>query len=217
MEQSRIVAAVTGLLTATALVASPAASVASPPSPARSAALTNLAHLDFLTDTVTPLPQPGHTTYRLDREPAVGVLWVYANHLPTGGYQRTGGGTYDPATNRYGQGSYDADDVSRAAVVYLRHWARSGDRHSRDEAYQLLRGLTYLQTASLVGVRNAAVQAGRQLRVTRPQPIVRRVLDVTGLLGVLTGPVDQPQPLPTRSEYPSGTGPCPRPSQRRPA
>jgi hypothetical protein len=148
MEKLRIVAAVTGLLTAVALVATPATSVASPPGPARPATLTNLAHLDFLTDTVAPPPQPGHTTYRLDREPAVGVLWVYADHLPAGGYRRTGGGAYDPATNTYGQGSYDADDVSRAAVVYLRHWVRSGDRHSRDQAYQLLRGLTYLQTAT---------------------------------------------------------------------
>src|SRR5690242_6082609 len=89
--------------------------------------LTNLAHLDFLTDTVSPPAQAGHTTYRLGSEPGIGVLWVYANHLPDGGYQRTGGGPYDPAANRYGQGSYDADDISRAAIVYLRHWLRSGD------------------------------------------------------------------------------------------
>jgi hypothetical protein len=36
--------------------------------------------------------------------------------------------------------------VSRAAIVYLRHWQQFGDDHSRDRAYQLLRGLAYLQT-----------------------------------------------------------------------
>ena len=135
------------LLIVTALVASPGTSAAS--TPAREpGALTNLTHLDFLTATVTPASQAGHTTYRLDREPSVGVLWVYADHLADGGYRRTGGGAYDPAANTYGQGSYDADDISRAAIVYMRQWIRTGDRHSRDEAYQLLRGLTYLQTAS---------------------------------------------------------------------
>ena len=110
--------------------------------------LTNLAHLDFLTDTVTPPSQPGHTTYRLDSEPAVGVLWVYANHLDNGTYERTGGGAYDAVHNTYGQGAFDADDLARAAVVYLRHWTQFGDPHSRGAAYQLLRGLTYLQTAT---------------------------------------------------------------------
>jgi hypothetical protein len=149
----RLTAAAVGLLIAASIATAQgataqAAAASSPPGPAASATLTNLAHLDFLTDTITPPPQPGHTTYLLGSQPAVGVLWVYANHLATGGYQRTGGGSYDPVHNTYGQGSYDADDISRAAVVYLRHWTLFGDQHSRDEAYQLLRGLTYLQTAA---------------------------------------------------------------------
>ena len=148
MKQHRILAALTAVSTAALLVSAPATATAARPSPPGSAPLTNLDHLDFLTDTVVPPAQPGHTTYRLDREPAVGVLWVYADDLPEGGFRRVGGGAYDPATNTYGQGAYDADDVSRAAVVYLRHWKQFGDRHSRDQAYQLLRGLTYLQTAS---------------------------------------------------------------------
>ncbi|UQX89067.1 hypothetical protein M6D93_03465 [Jatrophihabitans telluris] len=111
--------------------------------------LTNLAHLDSLTTAVTPPAQAGHTTYRLAQQPAVGELWVYANHSSVdGSYTPVGGGTFDPASNTYAQGAYDADDVSRAAVVYLRHWRQFGDAHSRDEAYQLLRGLTYLQTAT---------------------------------------------------------------------
>lgn len=144
-----LLAAAVSLLTVAALISAPTGSLAAAPtSPTAATALTNLAHLDYLTDTVTPPPQAGHTTYHLPRQPAVGVLWVYANHLPTGGYQRTGGGTYDAAHNTYAQGSYDADDIARAAVVYLRHWTRSADQHSREQAYQLLRGLTYLQTAT---------------------------------------------------------------------
>ena len=118
------------------------------PSGAAPAPLTNLAHLDFLTTRVTPPAQAGHSTYRLASQPSIGELWVYTNHQDDGSYQRVGGGDFDAATNTYGQGAYDADDVSRAAVVYLTHWQQFHDTHSRDEAYQLLRGLTYLQTAT---------------------------------------------------------------------
>lgn len=59
---------------------------------------------------------------------------------------RLGGGTYDPATDTYGQGAYNADDIARAAVVYIRHWRQFGDVHSRHQARELLRGLAYLQT-----------------------------------------------------------------------
>ncbi|MFD0504482.1 hypothetical protein ACFQ0G_19265 [Streptomyces chiangmaiensis] len=110
--------------------------------------LTNLAHLDSLTATVAPPRLPGHETYRQDAMPDLGVLWVYADHLADGTYRPTGGGTYDPASGTYGQGAYDADDIARAAVVYLRHWRADHDEHSRREAYQLLRGLTYLQTST---------------------------------------------------------------------
>src|SRR5215211_3002060 len=110
--------------------------------------LTNLAHLDFLGDRVDPPEQAGHTTWRLASEPEVGVLWTYAERQPDGSYRRVGGGAYDPATNTWGQGAFNADDMTRAAVVYLRHWRQFGDRASREHAYQLLRGVTYLQTAS---------------------------------------------------------------------
>jgi anti-anti-sigma factor len=62
---------------------------------------------------------------------------------------------------------------------------------------------------ALIGVRNAALQAGCQLRITDPQPIVRRVLEVTGLLGILTAPIEQPQRLPARSAHSLGTEPVP--------
>ncbi|GIF20168.1 hypothetical protein BJ973_001925 [Actinoplanes tereljensis] len=109
------------------------------------APLTNLSHLDFLRDRVTPPAQAGHTTYGGS---ALGVLWTYAEPNPDGTYRRIGGGAYDPATDTYGQGAYNADDIARAAVVYLRHWQQTGLVRSRDASRELLRGLTYLQSPS---------------------------------------------------------------------
>jgi hypothetical protein len=136
-----VVAALVGALVVAAPAGLPAASAADEP-------LTNLAHLDFLQDDVTPPAQEGHTTYRLAEEPSIGVLWTYADRNPDGTYRRVGGGPYDAATNTWSQGAFNADDVSRAAVVYLRHWQQSGSVSSRHRAYDLLRGLTYLQTSA---------------------------------------------------------------------
>ncbi|WP_433383786.1 hypothetical protein ACQPZX_22325 [Actinoplanes sp. CA-142083] len=109
------------------------------------APLTNLAHLTFLRDSVTPPAQAGHTTYG----PApIGVLWTYAEPNPDGTYRRIGGGAYDPATDTYGQGAFNGDDIARAAVVYLRHWRQTGSASSRDASYELLRGLAYFQTVT---------------------------------------------------------------------
>jgi hypothetical protein len=119
-----------------------------PVAPAPAGAPVNLSHLDFLRDEVTPPEQPGHTTYRLESEPGIGMLWTYAEPGPDGRFRRLGGGTYDPDTDTYGQGAFNADDVSRAAVVYVRHWNRHRDGHSREAARELLRGLTYLQTTT---------------------------------------------------------------------
>jgi hypothetical protein len=136
-------AVLTVLALAVAVLALPAT-----PAAAGEARLTNLAHLDFLGDRVAPPTQVGHTTYRLAEEQSIGVLWTYAERQPDGSYRRVGGGAYDPATNTWGQGAFNADDMTRAAVVYLRHWRQFGDHASRDHAYQLLRGVTYLQTSS---------------------------------------------------------------------
>jgi hypothetical protein len=133
------------MLATAVAVAAPAQ--AAPAVAAPAAPLTNLAHLDWLRDSVSPPGQTHHTTYRLDRDPAIGVLWTYADRNADGTYRRLGGGQYDPATDTYGQGAFNADDISRAAVVYLRHWRATGSTTSRSAAYQLLRGLTYLQTA----------------------------------------------------------------------
>ena len=159
--------------------ASAARPAAEPPAP-----LTNLAHLDFLTTEVTPPAQPGHTTYQLASQPGVGALWVYANYQPDGSYQRVGGGTYDSAANTYGQGAYDADDMARAAVVYLRHWQQWGDTHSRDEAYALLRGLTYLQT-------DTGTNAGDVVLWMQPD----------GTLNPTPTPPDSPNPSDTGPSY----------------
>ncbi|MCW2848514.1 MAG: hypothetical protein JWR90_2488 [Marmoricola sp.] len=109
--------------------------------------LTNLAHLDFLGDRVAPPAQAGHTTYRLAQHPQVGVLWTYADKRPTG-FERVGGGPYDATTNTYAQGAFNADDLARAAVVYLRDWRQTGHAASRTRAKEMLRGLTYLQTTT---------------------------------------------------------------------
>ena len=118
----------------------------SPPLARAATRLTNLAHLDELTTTVRLRGSAGHSTYRLDAEPDVGLLWVYADVQPDGSYRPVGGGSYDAATDTWGQGAFDADDVARAAVVYLREWRATGSAHARRQAYQQLRGLAYFQT-----------------------------------------------------------------------
>lgn len=121
--------------------------VGSATSPASAAApLTNLAHLDFLGTTVTPPTQANHTTY-LPADP-LRVLWTYADRQDDGHYDLIGGGAYDPATNTWSQGAFNADDVTRAAVVHLRHWQQTGDRRSRAKAFDLLRAVAYFQTAT---------------------------------------------------------------------
>ena len=140
--RSTVVAAVLAMLAAL-VVALPTATPATAATP-----LTNLAHLDFLQADVAPPAQDGHTTYRLAEEPSIGVLWTYADRQPDGTYNRVGGGTLDPAANTWGQGAFNQDDITRAAVVYLRHWQQTGSTTSRQRAYELLRGVTYLQTAT---------------------------------------------------------------------
>ena len=139
------VGAIAALTAVSGLVAPPTGLAASPARTAPSP-LTNLAHIDWLGAEVAPPTQDGHSTYRLAEEPAIGVLWTYADRQSDGSYRRIGGGAYDPVTDTWGQGAFNADDISRAAVVYVRHWQATGAESSRRTAYQLLRGLTYLQT-----------------------------------------------------------------------
>ncbi len=145
MNVRRTLAVLAGL--AVALVGVPTGQTGPAVAADTSPVLTNLDHLDWLGDTVAPPTQLDHTTYALAEDPEVGVLWTYAEPR-NGVLTRVGGGAYDPDTDTYGQGAFNADDVARAAVVYLRHWEQTGSDTSRDRAYQLLRGLTYLQTSS---------------------------------------------------------------------
>lgn len=148
------------------------------------AALTNLSHLDFLRARVAVTATAAHTTYRLAAEPTVGVLWTYAEPTGDGSYRRLGGGTYDPATDTYGQGAYNADDIARAAVVYLRHWRLTGRTTSRAAARGLLRGLTYLQTV-------AGPNAGNVVLWMQPD----------GTLNPSAIPVEQPDPSDSDDSY----------------
>ncbi|WP_426623702.1 hypothetical protein ACPPVW_13935 [Leifsonia sp. McL0607] len=148
MKRNRLLAAATGALLAAAAVVPAGAATASaaPAAPT----LTNLAHLDFLLDDVPLLPGvAGHSTYNQSAEPTARAPWVYANRNADGSFTRVGGG---PITNAakgwYAQGTFDADDISRAAVVYLRDWKQNGTTSSRASAYELLRELTYLQVDS---------------------------------------------------------------------
>jgi anti-anti-sigma factor len=93
----------------------------------------------------------------------------------------------------------------------------------RDEAPTMLgvdlAGVTFLDCAgisALVAVHNAAVRTGRQMRVTHTQPIVRRVLDLTGLHDVFTAPIDRPQPVGRDLNAQPGSGSVPTAVARLP-
>jgi anti-anti-sigma factor len=67
--------------------------------------------------------------------------------------------------------------------------------------YVDLAAVTFLDCAgirAIVAVHADAVQANCQLRVTHPHPNVHRVLELTGLLDVLTAPIGR-EPLPTET------------------
>ncbi|MDJ0323961.1 hypothetical protein QMG61_09325 [Cryobacterium sp. PH31-AA6] len=146
--------ALTAAVSMLLLGAGTAAAAASPPTSlahggtAASAPLTNLGHLNFLLDTVPLTAVEGHTTYDIDVTPTAQAPWTYADKKADGSYGRVGGGSLDPATGHWSQGAYNADDIARTAVVYLRHWQQTGDTASREHAVQTLRALTYLQTST---------------------------------------------------------------------
>ncbi|MCM3778739.1 hypothetical protein [Microbacterium hydrocarbonoxydans] len=110
--------------------------------------LTNLAHLRFLLAEVPVAASATHTTFGIESDPRVRAPWTYAESDGAGGYRPVGGGTRDAVTGYWTQGAYNADDIARAAVVFLRDWKASGDVQSRDEARDVLRSLAFLQTVS---------------------------------------------------------------------
>lgn len=133
------------------LVTTPATAATAPSADSTgTGTVTNLAHLDFLLDSV-PLKSnvPGHETFDQAAAPTAEALWVYANRNDDGTFTRVGGGDVtDTARGYYGQGAFDADDIARAAVVYVRDWHQTKSIDSKQHAYGLLRDLTYLQTSS---------------------------------------------------------------------
>lgn len=115
--------------------------------------------------------------------------------------------------------TYPSPDTARAAVVGEVDLATA--QVLRDRLLNVLRehpsavmnvdlsGVTFLDCAgisALVAVHNAAVQGGCQMRVTGPRPIVHRILDLTGLLSILTAPSDQAQRPVMNPENPSRVG-----------
>ncbi|MFJ3473524.1 hypothetical protein ACIPJ1_11355 [Microbacterium maritypicum] len=115
---------------------------------ARRPRLTNLAHLRFLLADVPVVASATHTTFGIETKPAVRAPWTYADTDGSGGYRPVGGGTRDALTGYWSQGAYNADDIARAAVVFVREWKATGDAQSRDEARDVLRSLAFLQTTS---------------------------------------------------------------------
>lgn len=96
-------------------------------------------------------------------------------------------------------------EVDLATAPLLRHRLMSV-LHDRTPAVVEvdLTGVSLLDCAglgALVAVRNAAVHTGQEMRVSHLRPIVRRMLELTGLFGVLAGPVGEPPP---ESDEPAG-------------
>lgn len=144
---SALALAATGAVTGAA-AAGPASVASAVPTAESTDPLINLAHLNFLLDDVPVAPIEGHTTYQIDENPTVLAPWTYADNNDDGTYARVGGGDLNAETGHWSQGAYNADDIARTAVVYLRHWQQTGDDASRERAFQTLRSLSYLQTTT---------------------------------------------------------------------
>lgn len=152
--------------TASPASAAPAAAAAAGARPP----LTNLDHLRWLLDDVRLVATATHTTIDIAANPSGLAPWTYANANAGGGWTRVGGGSLDAATGYWSQGAYNADDIARAAVVFVRAAAQAAGGALAD-ARGLLRTLTYLQDASGPNAGNVALwmQADGTLNLT-PQP-----------------------------------------------
>lgn len=175
---------VTGLLAGPVQAQTPAPAIAPAAAAVAAAPLTNLAHLNFLADRVAVTPSAAHSSYALDRDPKVGVLWVYADSRPGGQFARVGGGSYDAAANTWGQGAFDSDDIARSIVVYLRQWQATGSAEAKQYAYDQLRGLAYFQTLT-------GAHAGEMVLWMQPD----------GSLNLTPTPPDDPNPADTGPSY----------------
>jgi anti-anti-sigma factor len=100
-------------------------------------------------------------------------------------------------------------EIDLATVELLRDRLLSALRdHSPAVVDVDLAGVTFLDCTgigALLAVHTIALRSVCQLRVSHPQPIVGRVLAVTGVIGVLTAPIENLQPLRPESGQRSGT------------
>ena len=72
-----------------------------------------------------------------------------------------------------------------------------------------LAGVTFLDCSGLtvlVSLGQAATHTGCRLRITNPQPLVRRLLDLTGLLDALTAGFDQAPLVATAADGSASAG-----------
>ena len=170
------------------VVAVPGTSSAAPAA-APSGPLTNLAHLRFLLDEVQLSASSTHTTIDIASSPIGLTPWTYANALSGGGFARVGGGNLDPATGYWSQGAYNADDIARAAVVFLRATDQgAGGASARGgalaEARGILRTLTYLQDADGPNAGNVVLW-----------------MQADGTLNLTPTPADSPNPSDSAESY----------------
>ncbi|WP_157773288.1 hypothetical protein [Brachybacterium vulturis] len=137
--------------TVLAAAAAPTATALAAPAPPRGSGgrrrLTNLDHLRFLLAEVPLPPTDGHSRFD-DSSPTGLAPWTYADRATDGTFTRVGGGDLDPATGHWSQGAFNADDISRAAIVFLRAHAAFAEQADLAVARELLRTLTYLQVDS---------------------------------------------------------------------
>jgi anti-anti-sigma factor len=91
-----------------------------------------------------------------------------------------------------------AGEVDLATAPMLRERLLRVLRDQRPDLLDVdLAGVTFLDCpgiSALVAVRDAALHAGRQMQISHPQPIVRWVLEVTGLLCMVAAPTIAPAP-----------------------
>jgi anti-anti-sigma factor len=103
-------------------------------------------------------------------------------------------------------------EIDLATAPMLRDWLLGVLRERAPALLNIdLAGVTFLDCAgigALVCVRNAAVLVGQQVWISHSTSVVRRVLELTGLLDVLTAPIDKPQ-LAAPGPGTTGPGPCP--------
>ncbi len=106
----------------------------------------NLSHLNFLEATVPYPASPVNGLSTFNPGQPLSVWYTYANDdAQTQQYTPVGSGAYDKTTNTWGQGESALDDISRAVIVYLKHYAAFHDAASLDRAVAGLRTICYLQ------------------------------------------------------------------------